>query len=75
MRQVPLLMTPICPHGGRRWDSEKPFCDESACHRAWWLRYGLPLLLLIAAVITVGLLFPEFEIGNIGGYGYSGWAA
>lgn len=65
-------MTPVCHHGQRMWDSEKPYCEDSHCHRRWWLRYGAPFLLFIAAVITVGVLWPT-EIGNLGEHTSPGW--
>jgi len=60
-------MTPVCHHGHRMWDSEKPYCEDPGCHLRWWLRYGVPLLLFIAAAITVGILWPT-ELGAIGSH-------
>jgi len=63
-------MTPVCHHHHRMWDSEKPYCEDPGCQRRWWLRYGMPFLLIIAVVIIAAILWPV----DIGGIGSSGTA-
>lgn len=67
-------MKPVCSHGNRPLgDTEKPHCGDRDCNRAWWIRYGLPFLTFVAAILVVGVLFPDFTPGNMDSVGYSGW--
>jgi hypothetical protein len=45
----------LCRCGSTSYEGEMPLCAVSACLRRWWAVVGIPFLLLIAGVLSVGL--------------------
>lgn len=46
---------PTCPHGSTEWEGASPQCEDPACMRRWALRWGVPVLLIIAGILVLAL--------------------
>jgi hypothetical protein len=61
-------MTPTCICDGSTvpWEGHMPTCGEARCLLRWWLRYGLPVLVVIVVIVAVGLYFGPDQVCELG---------